>query len=113
MPLLRDRAEPRDAVDPLATGSVVANTTQKPTGWTTVNGTKVVMREGETVYNLSRRFGVPASEILRANGIDKAGSVRSGQELIIPSYNYSAEAPVSAPDATPEPQWPKARAARF
>jgi murein DD-endopeptidase MepM/ murein hydrolase activator NlpD len=51
---------------------------------------------------LSRRFGVPASEILRVNGIDKAGSVKTGQLLIIPTYQYSANAGVSAPDNNPE-----------
>jgi murein DD-endopeptidase MepM/ murein hydrolase activator NlpD len=89
-------------LDTSATGAIAPAVPSRQNGWTTDRGTKVVMREGETVYNLSRRFGVPASEILRANGIDKAGSVRSGQELIIPAYHFSQDAGVSAPDANPD-----------
>lgn len=89
-------------LDPSSTGAIAPAAPTRKNGWTTERGTRVVMREGETVYNLSRRFGVPASEILRANGIDKAGSVRTGQELIIPAYHFSQEAGVSAPDANPE-----------
>jgi murein DD-endopeptidase MepM/ murein hydrolase activator NlpD len=90
------------AIDNTATGAIATTALNKPNGWTAQNGTKVTMREGETVYNLARRFGVPASEILRANGIEKAGSVRSGQVLVIPAYQYSANAPVSAPDSNPD-----------
>jgi murein DD-endopeptidase MepM/ murein hydrolase activator NlpD len=95
-------------VDPVSTGSVAASAPQvnlapqQGGGWSAVNGTQVTMREGETVYNLSRRFGVPASEILRVNGIEKAGSVRTGQNLVIPTYQYSADASVSAPDNNPD-----------
>jgi murein DD-endopeptidase MepM/ murein hydrolase activator NlpD len=94
-------------VDPVETGSLATEIKAKPVaqkagGWSAVNGTQVTMREGETVYNLSRRFGVPASEILRVNGIDKAGSVQTGQMLIIPTYQYSADAGVSAPDNNAE-----------
>ncbi len=99
--------KPAPTVDPVEAGSVIAPPKVKPAtrdggGWSAVNGTQVTMREGETVYNLSRRFGVPASEILRVNGIDKAGSVQTGQTLVIPTYQYSADAGVSAPDNNPE-----------
>jgi murein DD-endopeptidase MepM/ murein hydrolase activator NlpD len=95
--------KPPFSIDPIATSSVEPVVKAKPAlqkagGWSAVNGTQVTMREGETVYNLSRRFGVPASEILRVNGIDKAGSVQTGQMLVIPTYQYSADAGVSAPD---------------
>jgi murein DD-endopeptidase MepM/ murein hydrolase activator NlpD len=92
----------KPVVDGIATGSIAAAQPTPRGGWQSTGGTKIVMREGETVYNLSRRFGVPASEILRANGIEKAGSVRTGQELIIPTYQYANNAPVSAPDSNPD-----------
>ena len=108
-PTLKPRVIPLAAKkpDPIATGSVAAAAPQiKPApqqdgGWSAVNGTQVTLREGETVYNLSRRFGVPASEILRVNGVAKAGSVQTGQQLIIPTYQYSADAGVSTPDNNP------------
>jgi murein DD-endopeptidase MepM/ murein hydrolase activator NlpD len=99
--------KPAVLVDPVETGSVITppkvkTAPQDGGGWSAVNGTQVTLREGETVYNLSRRFGVPASEILRVNGIAKAGSVQTGQQLVIPTYQYSADAGVSAPDNNPE-----------
>lgn len=98
---------PLPTLDQVPTGAIAAAVPiEKPVlqqgGWSAINGTQVTMREGETVYNLSRRFGVPASEILRVNGVEKAGSVRTGQVLVIPTYQYSADVGVSAPDNNPD-----------
>ena len=38
-------------------------------GWSRAGGTRVTVKEGETVYNLSRRFGVPADVIMKSNGL--------------------------------------------
>ena len=99
-------------IDPMTTASTVntiasSNASNQIAGasaggWSALGGTRVRVKSGETVYNLSRRFGVPAIEILRVNGIDKPGSVQSGQELIIPTYTYSPSAKVSAPDNNPQ-----------
>lgn len=70
-------------------------------GWTRAGGTQVTIRDGETVYNLSRRFGVPVEAIQRANGLSADGALAVGQQIIIPTYVHSAVAPVSAPDANP------------
>ena len=71
-------------------------------GWTASGGTQITLREGETVYNLSRRFGVPAREIMRVNGIADPRDVTAGQRIVIPTYVYSQKAPTSAPDANPQ-----------
>lgn len=68
-------------------------------GWTRAGGTQVSVRQGETIYNLSRRFGVPADAILRANGLSSASQLSAGQQVVIPTYVHSARAPVSAPDS--------------
>lgn len=86
------------APDPMVTGSVPNKATVSRGGWTTDNGSRVVLSEGETVYNLSRRYGVPAAEILNANGIRDSRTLKVGQSLIIPTYVYSSAATVSAPD---------------
>ncbi len=65
-------------------------------------GTEVTIREGETLYNLSRRFGVPVDAIMRANNLANANSIAAGQKIVIPSYAYSNSAPISAPDANPD-----------
>jgi len=74
----------------------------EPKGWSRAGGTQITVREGETVYNLSRRFGVPADVIMRTNGLATADGLQSGQKLVIPTYVYSAKAPVSAPDNNPK-----------
>ena len=86
------------APDPMVTGSVPNKTKVSRGGWSTANGARVTLREGETVYNLSRRYGVPAAEILDANDIRDSRSLKVGQSLIIPTYIYSQAATVSAPD---------------
>lgn len=70
-------------------------------GWSRTGGTEVTVRSGETIYNLSRRFGVPADAIMKANGMGSAGQLAVGQQIVIPTYVYSRRAPVSAPDANP------------
>lgn len=81
-----------------------AATTATERGWTATGGTTIALREGETLYNLSKRYGVPVSAILSANNIKDATSVQSGQNIVIPTYVYSRSAPVSAPDNDPAQQ---------
>ena len=77
---------------------------QAAQGWASVDGrgSRVTVREGETLYNLSRRYGVPVKAIKEANGIADASSVQAGQQVVIPRYAYGEDAPVSAPDSNPE-----------
>jgi len=82
-------------------GAPAAPTATNSTGWSTSGGTQVTMREGETIYNLSRRYGVPAKSIMEANGITDATAIRSGQKITIPTYSYSQGVGVSAPDNNP------------
>jgi murein DD-endopeptidase MepM/ murein hydrolase activator NlpD len=90
-------------VDTTPTGSV-ATAAPAPVeeevqqGWSRAGGTQVTLKDGETLYNLSKRFGVPVAEIMKANGISRAETVSVGQKIVIPTYVYSSKAPVSAPD---------------
>lgn len=72
-----------------------------PEGWSRAGGTQVTAKNGETVYNLSRRFGVPANVIMKMNGLSEQTGLQAGQKVIIPTYVYSNKAPVSAPDSNP------------
>jgi len=91
-----NNSDPVMAPDPIVTG-----TAPQGAGWTTTGGTRITLAPGETIYNLSKRYGVPANEIMKANGIDDASRVSSGRQLLIPVYVYSRKAPVSAPDNNP------------
>lgn len=68
-------------------------------GWSAEGGTPVTIREGETLYNLSKRFGVPVASLLKANGLKDASEVQAGQKIIVPAYRYSHDSDVSAPDS--------------
>lgn len=70
-------------------------------GWSRAAGTQITVKDGETVYNLSRRFGVPANVLLSVNGLSDASALKAGQKIVIPTYVYSRQAPVSAPDSDP------------
>ena len=102
-PVARIQDEDFIAPDPITTGSAPLGATQNDTGtgWTTVGATRVSIQPGETIYNLSKRYGVPASEIMKANSITDPSRVAVGQQVLIPVYVYSRQAPVSAPDADP------------
>ena len=91
----------RTVTNTVASSPSAAPTPAQPQGWTRTGGTQVTLRQGETLYNLSRRFGVPVREIMKANGISNPASVHAGQTIVIPTYVYSSRAPVSAPDNNP------------
>jgi murein DD-endopeptidase MepM/ murein hydrolase activator NlpD len=71
-------------------------------GWSRAGGTQVTVKQGETVYNLSRRFGVPADVIMKSNGLTEADGLKAGAKIVIPTYVYSDKAGVSAPDNNPK-----------
>lgn len=73
-----------------------------PAGWSSAGGSQVTAKDGETVFNLSRRYGVPADVLMKVNGISESGGLRTGQKVIIPTYIYTDRNPVSAPDNNPK-----------
>ncbi|MEL7429292.1 MAG: peptidoglycan DD-metalloendopeptidase family protein, partial [Pseudomonadota bacterium] len=104
---------PQNTPDPVNTASVrttpvaastapvtPANTAIAPArdGWTKAGGTTITVRQGETLYNLSKRYGVPVDAIRKANGMSSAASLQAGQRVLIPNYIFSPTSPVSAPD---------------
>ncbi len=67
-------------------------------GWNGEGGTAVTVRDGETVFNMAKRYGVPADAIFKANNLKSGEQLQVGQQVIIPAYVYSSKAAVSAPD---------------
>jgi len=59
-------------------------------GWTSAGGTRVQMRQGDTLNSVARRYGVPIQALVAVNGIEDPAKVRPGQSVIIPTYVYSA-----------------------
>jgi murein DD-endopeptidase MepM/ murein hydrolase activator NlpD len=69
--------------------------------WTSVGGTRVTVRDGDSVKAMSRRYGVPVEAIAAVNGIEYPGQVKPGQTLLIPTYVHPETA--SANSARPAP----------
>lgn len=88
-------------LDPIITAATTPapRTASRAAGWTGAGGTYVTLTSGETLYNLSRRYGVPVDALTRVNGLSDAGAVRAGQRILIPTYIHGRSVPVSAPDA--------------
>ncbi len=67
------------------------------------NGSYTV-RQGESVYAISRTYGVPVAELQLANGITDPRGVRTGTVLKVPGGAQSVPPPSSdVADATPPP----------
>lgn len=58
-------------------------------GWTGTGGTRVTVRQGDSLNSISRRYGVPVQAVASVNGIENASQVQPGQSLVIPTYVYS------------------------
>ena len=105
-PVQTASAPAMEPVDTTTTGTV----SQQPPfaeqgdikGWSRAGGTQVTVKSGETVYNLSRRFGVPADVIMKSNGLTESDGLKTGSKIVIPTYVYSDKAGVSAPDNNPK-----------
>jgi murein DD-endopeptidase MepM/ murein hydrolase activator NlpD len=72
---------PRVSPPPVASGGRPS----RGPGWTAQGGTVITVRDGESIATIAQRYGVPASAILSANGID-ASKVRPGARITIPVY---------------------------
>ena len=91
--------------DQLASATDAMITGKANSGWTTVNAPAVRLQQGESVAALAKRYGVPEKEILKANGLTKAGAAQPGQTIVIPVFSTkpaTANAtPAQAPATTP------------
>ncbi|HZZ61755.1 MAG TPA: M23 family metallopeptidase [Roseiarcus sp.] len=68
-------------------------------GWSARGGTPIVVAQNDTLDTLSRRFGVPASALLRANGLSSPAEVKGGMHIVVPVYNAGGAHAVA--DAAP------------
>ncbi len=68
------------------TGSVSEHHSASAGHWTWNGGKPITVRPGETIETLARKYGVPVSALMQANGITHASWLRPGQRLVIPRY---------------------------
>ncbi|MCB1508925.1 MAG: peptidoglycan DD-metalloendopeptidase family protein [Hyphomicrobiaceae bacterium] len=90
---------------PIYTGSIPQTpvSTAPAEGWTAAGGTRINAGQGETLFTLSRRYGVPVAALQQANGISDPNQVVAGQTVVIPTYVYSPRT-VGGSAATVAPQ---------
>ncbi|MDR0351784.1 MAG: LysM peptidoglycan-binding domain-containing protein [Puniceicoccales bacterium] len=50
-------------------------------------GTNYVVKKGDTIWRLSRRFGLKVSDILTANKLDKNDKIIAGQKIFLPNVS--------------------------
>jgi len=70
--------------------ALTTGTLKSASGWSTVNAPKISLRPGESIATLSRRYGVPEKEILKANDLKTASAATPGQIITIPTYGNAA-----------------------
>lgn len=58
-------------------------------GWTSAGGTRVQLRQGDSLNSVARRYGVPIQALVAVNGIKDPAQVRPGQTVVIPTYVYT------------------------
>lgn len=51
------------------------------------SGGSHAVKQGETFYSIARKYGVGINELMKVNGYTKAGTLRDGVKLKIPSKN--------------------------
>jgi murein DD-endopeptidase MepM/ murein hydrolase activator NlpD len=59
-----------------------------------------MLRQGESVKTLSKRYGVPEKEILAANGLKRSSDAEPGQKIVIPTFSTTASAAKASTDHT-------------
>jgi len=64
-------------------------------------GTVHVVKRGETISAISRRYHVPIADILAANGLSRTAVIKAGQKLKIPSKTPAKPAAKPAPQPAP------------
>jgi murein DD-endopeptidase MepM/ murein hydrolase activator NlpD len=82
-----------------AATNAAASAAGRAAGWTGTGGTYVTLARGETLFNLSKRYGVPVDALKSVNNLSDPRGVQAGQRILIPTYVYGRTVPVSAPDA--------------
>ena len=92
---------------PVPTPTITLPPSATPTATSTPRPLQTyVVKKGDTLYDIARRFGVSLQALAAANGITDPKLVRLGQVLVIPEPGTTPQAPAktAAPSATPSPR---------
>lgn len=79
------------------TASVPRSVAATPPSWSREGGTRIIVGTSDTLEIISKRYNVPSSEIMRANGYNGPRMLSPGQQLIIPRRETAMQTPAPAP----------------
>ena len=71
------------------------------------NGMTHIVRQGDTLYQISRLYDVPLGVILRANPYVDVYNLQIGQEICVPLRNWRPEGPEGPRPEGPRPEGPR------
>lgn len=97
------------AAAPATTATIAKATPTQPvtgfgSGWHAAGGSPIVVADGENLETISKRYGVPASALLQANGFTTASQVHGGVRLIVPVYEAAGKTASAETETTPAPK---------
>lgn len=97
--------EPFELRVPAGTGEAVEQALEELPASRRLGFARYRLKPGDTLWELSRRFGAPTAAIMELNGLRDAGRLRPGQELVlpIPAERRSGVAADAAAPGSPEP----------
>jgi murein DD-endopeptidase MepM/ murein hydrolase activator NlpD len=95
---------------PVATGGIAktASSSQPITGfgngWRAAGGSAVIVANGDNLDSVSRRYGVPPSALLKANGFTAPSQVHAGVRLVVPVYDAASKSASVDAQESPAPK---------
>lgn len=79
------------------TGTVAPRSVAATSGYSREGGTTIIVGTADTLDVISKRYNVPSSEILKANGYGGPRVLQPGQQLVIPRRMAHANPPTLSP----------------
>jgi murein DD-endopeptidase MepM/ murein hydrolase activator NlpD len=79
------------------TGSTAPRSVAATSGYSREGGTTIIVGTADTLDVISKRYNVPSSEILKANGYGGPRVLQPGQQLVIPRRMAHAAPPALSP----------------
>ena len=74
-------------------------------------GETIEVQQGDTLYGISKRYGVSISALIEVNGLGHGSTIKPGQQLVLPAGALAAKHRVAEPAAgrAPLPRTPPRR----
>ncbi len=82
------------------TGAVGPKSIAATSTWNRDDGAMIIVGTSDTIDSISQRYGVPARDIMKANGLPTPRAIQPGQSLFIPRPQQRPPAAVAAAPAS-------------